>query len=218
MCSCATGGRKRPWPGTGSDALGSIWQGDTLLHTALGFQPSFQKSGATGCPLPTPVVGDRIEVFHNIMLRSVFQVSHRGFHSLRGKATTPQGSFSIASRVVRAARWRMAQLLPSTHEVRAGTVSGNSQNSAAASATPSARVFRPMNQSLDASAWVNLALFVAVHPNAPRYHVVRRHSECGSEILVGVRGPASPLPAGVGNLLRRPWHHKCRWQDPHQYA
>ena len=69
--------------------------------------------------------------------------SSRVSRSRRSAGRETIGSVPIASKVVSAARWRMAQLLPSMQEVRAGTVSGWPQRSGAISATPSANVFRP---------------------------------------------------------------------------
>ena len=129
-----------------------------------------------------------------------------------GGGSDATGSFSIASRVVSAVRWRIAQLLPSTQEVRAGTVSGNSQNYAAVSATPSASVFKPMNHAMVASTCS--ILLSSWPPRGPQCHAVRQTHEWHSRDLGWHSKHSVVLVGGAENLWRQPWRHKCTWQGP----
>ena len=92
-----------------SNTVGAICLTDAVAAVARRLQPTFQDTRAARCALPAPEARDGIDV-----LSGAFDMSSKASRSRRGVGWETIGSFSTASEVASAARWRMAQLLPST--------------------------------------------------------------------------------------------------------
>ena len=179
------------------DSVSAVRQGDAVSCKTWCFQPAYR------CPHLLHVTESRW--LTTSCSEASFRSSTVGFTLFGGNDAI--GSFSIASRVVSAAQWRIAQPLPSTQEVRAGTVSGKSHISAAISATPSASVlrtnepchgWRQHNQSCSLHGWP---------PNLFPHHAVWRPPEWRSRALgwwfagciLGARKLGMTLPMADGS-------------------